>query len=98
MPEVLHRECRAQVMLDVLDEQVQLKIDEARPVVESPILDTMRTRSVLDRLIKALDAARSVDAECPFEGDVEAQLSGPPGDRKLTWSCPLCGYEHEEVD
>lgn len=107
MVEVLHRECGRDADVAVVDEQVQLKLDELRPILKR-LSDTTaarvpggefgRLKMAAQRLVEALDAARTQTMQCPFEGDVEARMSGPTGDVALRWTCPLCGHEHEELD
>lgn len=61
-----------------------------------------RLAALLVELAQSISGAQSSISEsdrdyteemlCPFEGEVIAQAYGGV----LTWTCPVCGYEHEE--
>lgn len=49
--------------------------------------------SLLFGLVRDADLSGVVeDVECPFKGTVDVQY----WNHRVTWTCPLCGYDHEE--
>jgi hypothetical protein len=98
---VVFKECGKPADLDVVDENVQHSIAEVKGLLVGyrgamPLEDRHELHQRLERLaartvalLKALEGPRQVTVECPFEGDIELQISGPPGMQKETWTCPL---------
>lgn len=93
------RECGKPAELHVLGE------DAAGIILQmvSEIAQTNRPQAGWQELARQLAMTMRGETatveECPFEGDVEVLAEGIMGPNvKLTWKCPTCGADHEEVD
>ena len=93
----MFRECSRDAELDVVDENVKHAMQLARETVNHGPRDRVVGR--LAGLLKSLELPRTVTTTCPFAGMAVVHAEGQMGSTvKLTWQCPVCGSDHEEVD
>ena len=76
----------------------QADLSPVTTTLRDAIIDVVREKVPIEKgrraLQSALDEAMdySDQRECPFDGEVYAWAYGGV----LHWTCPVCGYEHEE--
>ena len=97
-----HRECGKDAELNVISDETRTAVNElatwAAHVTMLPS-DLSRGEQLAKRAALALDSAYEVTTDCPFSGTVEVRVQTYIGwQTKITWTCPVCGFEHEEVE